>query len=121
MGLVQIIMISWQCENSYLEDPILMYACQGKDPNPASSPPTILRLAVCFAIDTPQPAKNTGSLLVCGADLVPGSLPGNFQFIPFQDILILPANSEREIKQRDLKGAKDKDKTVFILDPLAQR
>lgn len=32
-----------------------MYACQGNDPKPASSPPTILRCAVCFANEMPQP------------------------------------------------------------------
>lgn len=41
--------------NTYLDDPIRMYACQGNEPNPASSPPTIRRWAVCFANDTPQP------------------------------------------------------------------
>jgi hypothetical protein len=39
----------------YLDDPIRMYACHGNDPNPASSPPTIRRWAVCFAIEIPQP------------------------------------------------------------------
>jgi hypothetical protein len=42
-------------QKSYLDDPIRMYACHGKDPNPASSPPTIRRCAVCFANETPQP------------------------------------------------------------------
>lgn len=32
-----------------------MYACQGNDPNPASSPPTMRLWAVCFAKDMPQP------------------------------------------------------------------
>lgn len=32
-----------------------MYACHGNEPNPASSPPTIRRWAVCFANDIPQP------------------------------------------------------------------
>lgn len=32
-----------------------IYACHGNDPKPASSPPTIRRWAVCFAIDIPQP------------------------------------------------------------------
>lgn len=39
----------------YLDDPMRIYACQGNDPKPASSPPTIRRWAVCFAIDIPQP------------------------------------------------------------------
>lgn len=40
---------------TYLDEPMRMYACHGKDPNPASSPPTMRRCAVCFAIEIPQP------------------------------------------------------------------
>lgn len=32
-----------------------MYACHGKFPNPASSPPTIRLWATCFASEIPQP------------------------------------------------------------------
>lgn len=45
----------------YLDEPMRMYACQGNDPNPASSPPTILRCAVCFASDIPQPKNNVNT------------------------------------------------------------
>lgn len=43
-------------KSHYLDDPIRMYACHGNEPNPASSPPTIRRCAVCFATEMPQPA-----------------------------------------------------------------
>lgn len=39
----------------YLDEPMRIYACHGKEPNPASSPPTIRLCAVCFASDIPQP------------------------------------------------------------------
>lgn len=40
---------------NYLDEPMRMQACQGNDPNPASSPPTIRRCAVCLANEIPQP------------------------------------------------------------------
>lgn len=40
---------------NYLDDPILMYACQGNVPKPASSPPTIRLCACCLEVDIPQP------------------------------------------------------------------
>lgn len=43
---------------THLDDPILMYACHGKEPNPASSPPTILLCAVCFGFEMPHPINN---------------------------------------------------------------
>lgn len=48
---------SQEKQKHYLDDPIRIYACHGNDPNPASSPPTILLCAVCFANDTPQPRE----------------------------------------------------------------
>lgn len=42
---------------TYLEEPMRMYACQGNEPKPASSPPTIRLCAVCFAIEIPQPKR----------------------------------------------------------------
>lgn len=40
---------------THLEEPMRMYACQGKEPKPASSPPTMRRCAVCLASEMPQP------------------------------------------------------------------